>query len=107
MFWMHPDALRDYFQTQESWEEYTRRYQAYCDAMDVADPNILQPGTINFKTKRRCKACGRYMLQTSAYLEACGFSWHLGEKCLMKLSELWLEPNPSFKWNKADWELET
>jgi hypothetical protein len=93
-----PDAMRDYFQTTEEWEDYCRRYESWMAQVNSGeDPHVL----IGKKktTRVRCMGCGKYMSLFDAHINAINGHWHMNEYCLGKLVSL-LEQNVRFSWQK-------
>jgi len=95
--WINPDALRDYFSTDEAWEVYNRQYQVWRDSFEYLDKDLP---IIREKTQvRKCRACGKF-LDHNFYLVAEKYTWHVKEACLINLWENYLSKDKRFTWMK-------
>jgi hypothetical protein len=94
----NPETLRDYFQTEEEWEDYCRRWQEWMQQLDEGpeDPHVIQKKP---RHTFRCRGCGKYMSTFKAHIATGYGNWHMNAKCLKKL-RLTLEKNPTFSWTK-------
>jgi hypothetical protein len=95
-FLINPDSLREYFNTEEEWEDYSKLYDRWRRGLEKKDDTLIIKKR---KVQPKCRACGKYLSIANTHLVALGGVWHMNGKCMTKLLN-YLSDNVLFSFKK-------